>query len=66
MRDDGDVCALCCTKCDPKKMSMYDKCQLQCCTDCIDTDTCDRVTVLKFCKSVMLCTQVAHSEIVLS
>ena len=24
--DDGDVCALCCTKSDPEKMSMCDKC----------------------------------------
>ena len=33
----GDVCVLCCTKSDPKGMSMCDKCQLQYCTDCIDT-----------------------------
>ena len=47
--DDGDVCALCCTKFDPEKMSMCDKCELQYCTDCIDTcdiDTCDSVTFL--------------------
>ena len=44
--DDGDVCALCCTKSDPQKMSMCDKCQLQYHTDCIDTHTCDTVTVL--------------------
>ena len=37
--DDGDVCALCCTKSDPEKMSMCDKCKLQYCTDCIDTHT---------------------------
>ena len=24
--DDGDVCALCCTKSNPEKMSMYGKC----------------------------------------
>ena len=30
--DDGDVCALCCTKFDPEKMSMCDKCELQYCT----------------------------------
>ena len=42
--DDGDVCALCCTKSDPEKMSMCDKCELQYCTDCIDTHTCDNVT----------------------
>ena len=41
--DDGDVCALCCTKSDPEKMSMCDKCELQYCTDCIDTHTCDNV-----------------------
>ena len=29
MGDDGDVCALCCTKFDPEKMSMCDKCELQ-------------------------------------
>ena len=44
--DDGDVCALCCTKFDPEKMSMCDKCELQYCTDCIDTHTCDSVTFL--------------------
>ena len=44
--DNGDVCALCCTKSDPKKMSMRDKCQLQYCTDCVDTHTFDNVTVL--------------------
>ena len=44
--DDGDVYALCCTKSDPEKMSMYDKCELQYCTDCIDTHTCDNVTFL--------------------
>ena len=44
--DDGDVCALCCTKSDPEKMSMCDKCELQYCTDCIDTHTCDDVTFL--------------------
>ena len=44
--DDGDVCALCCTKSDPEKMSMCDKCELQYCTDCIDTHTCDNVTFL--------------------
>ena len=37
--DDGDVCALCCTKSDPQKTSMCDKCELQYCTDCIDTHT---------------------------
>ena len=42
--DDGDVCALCCTKSDPEKMSMCDKCELQYCTDCIDTHTRDNVT----------------------
>ena len=66
MGDNGDVCALCCTKSDPEKMSMCDKCQLQYCTDCIDTHTCDNVTVLKFSNSVMLCTQVAHSDFVLA
>ena len=30
----------------PKKMSMCDKCELQYCTDCIDTHTCDNVTFL--------------------
>ena len=59
---DGDVCALCCTKSDPEKMSMCDKCRLQYCTDCIDTHTCDNVTVLEFSRCVMLCTQVAHSD----
>ena len=44
--DEGDVCALCCTKSDPEKMSMCDKCELQYCTDCIDTHTCDNVTFL--------------------
>ena len=44
--DDGDVCALCCTKSDPEKMSMCEKCRLQYCTDCVDTHTCDNVTVL--------------------
>ena len=48
--DDGDVCALCCIECDPQKMSMCDKCQVQCRTDC---------------NCVMLCTQV-NPEIVLS
>ena len=37
--DDGDVCALCCTKSNPEKMSMCDKCELQYCTDCIGTHT---------------------------
>ena len=37
--DDGDVCAVCCTKSDPEKMSMCDKCELQYCTVCIDTHT---------------------------
>ena len=46
MGDDGDVFARCCTKSDPEKMSMCDKCPLQYCTDCIDTHTCDNVTVL--------------------
>ena len=36
MGDNGNVCALCCTKSDPKKMSMCDKWPLQHCTDCID------------------------------
>ena len=44
--DNGDVCALCCTKSDPETMSMCDKCQLQYCIDCIGTHTCDNVTVL--------------------
>ena len=44
--DDGDVCALCCTKFGPEKMSMCDKCELQYCTDRIDTHTCDNVTFL--------------------
>ena len=44
--DDGDVCALCCTKSYPGKMSMCDKCELQYCTDCIGTHTCDNVTFL--------------------
>ena len=44
--DDGDVCALCCTKSDPEKMSMCDKCEQQYCTGCIDTHTCDNVTFL--------------------
>ena len=26
-----------CTKCDREKRSMWDKCELQYCTDCIDT-----------------------------
>ena len=64
--DDGDVCALCCTKSNPEKMSMCDKCELQYCTDCIDTHTCDNVTFLWFCNCVMLCTQVAYSQCVLS
>ena len=42
--DDGDVCALCCTKSDREKMSMCDKCELQYWTDSIDTRTCDNVT----------------------
>ena len=46
MSDDGDVCVLCCTKSDLEKMSMCDKCQLQYCTDCIDTHICDNVTAL--------------------
>ena len=46
MGDDGDVCALCCTKFNPEKMSLCDKCQLQNCLDCIDIHTCDNVTVL--------------------
>ena len=46
-------------------MSMCDKCQLQYCTDCIDTQTSDNVIVLSVCNYVMLCTQVAHSDIVL-
>ena len=29
MGDDGGFCALCCTKFDPEKMSMCDKCVLQ-------------------------------------
>ena len=44
--DDGDVYALCCTKFDPEKMSMCDKCELQYCTYGIDTHTCDNVTFL--------------------
>ena len=47
--DDGDVCALCCTKFDPEKMSMYAKCELQYCTDCIDTHTCDISLILQLC-----------------
>ena len=39
MGDDGDVCAICCTKSDPEKMSMCNKCELQYCTDGIDTHT---------------------------
>ena len=39
MGDDGGARALCCTKFDPEKMSMCDKCSLQYCTDCIDTLT---------------------------
>ena len=35
----GDVYALCCTKSNPEKMSMCDKCEMQYCTDCIDTHT---------------------------
>ena len=66
MGDDGDVFALCCTKFDPEKMLMCDKCDLQYCTDCIDTHTCDNVTFLYFCNYVMLCTQVAYSQCVLS
>ena len=46
VNDDGDVCVLCCTKPDPEKMSMHDKCELQYCTGCIDTHTCDNVTFL--------------------
>ena len=41
---------------------MCEKCQLQYCTDCIDTHTCDNVTVLYFGNCVMLCTQVAHPD----
>ena len=41
--DEGDVCALCWTKSDPEKMSMF---ELQYCTDSIDTHTCDNVTFL--------------------
>ena len=66
MGDNGDVCVLCCTKSDPEKMSMCDKCQLQCFTDCIDTHTRDNVTVLSVYNCVILCTQVAHSDLVLS
>ena len=40
------VCALCCTMSNVEKTSMCDKCQLQYCTDCIATHTCDNVTVL--------------------
>ena len=43
--DDGDVCALCCTKFDPERMSMCDKCEMQYCTDCIDTHTHTHVTM---------------------
>ena len=63
--DDGGVCAFCCTKSDPEKMSMCDKCELQYCTDCSDTHTCDNVTFLGFCNCVMLCTQVAYSQCLL-
>ena len=66
MGDDGDACALCCTTSNPEKMFMCDNCQLQYCMDCIDMHTRDSVTVLWFSNCVMLCTQVAHSEIVLS
>ena len=60
----GMYTALCCTKSHPEKMSMCDKCQMQHCTDCIDTHTCDHV---KISNCVILCTQqVAHSDFVLS
>ena len=66
MVDDGVACAICCTKCNPEKMSICDKCWLQYCTDCIDMHTCDSVKVFQFCNYVILCTEVAHFEIVLN
>ena len=39
---------------------------VSCNIDCIDTHTCENVTVLWFRNCVMLCTQVAHSDFVLS
>ena len=41
--DNGHVCALCCTECNPEKLSMCDK--LTYCTECIDACQCDKVTV---------------------
>ena len=35
-------------------LSMCDKCQLPYCMDCIDTHTCDKVTVISFCNCVTL------------
>ena len=43
--DDGDACALSCTKSHPEKMSMCNKCELQYCTDCIDTHKHTHVTM---------------------
>ena len=57
----ADICAFCCTKCDPKKMSACDKCQPQYCTGCIDTHTCGCVAVLQF--SVVSC--YAHNLLIL-
>ena len=53
-----------------KRCPCVNKCELQYCTDCIDTHThthtCDNVTFLSFCNCVMLCTQVRYSQFVLS
>ena len=39
------MCALYCTKSNPERLSMCDKCQLTSYTDCIHMHTCDKVTV---------------------
>ena len=44
---------------------MWDKCKLQYCKDCINTYAGDNVTVPYFSNSVMLYTQLAHSDFVL-
>ena len=56
--NDGDVCVLGYTKSDSQKMSLYGKCHLQCCMECIATHTYDNLTVLYVCNCVILCTQV--------